>query len=304
MQYAFSYYYYVMSESEPLNASIMFDEFDTNKNGLLDPSEIRLLNLRLSPKNFETSDFEMDRLRVDFDTVLTQCVNRSELISREKFLSCADLVGFLADKFWPGIPSDERLKRWKYKFEVVGDEDTKFIMAGDNEHDLQVKLNNLVRSPRKFICLNDNIDYKLYRGVHRLKNLIKNFYELMYPIPSEFELIHSLGNGNGNGDEEASDKNTFLILLIALSFCVLFLICCVKKSCCDKDTVSRYRREYRVSAALRRRMKKTKTETSSISTSSENESEISTSFKKNLGIFMRSKFKRIRKNRPTTLDNI
>lgn len=299
MQYAFSYYYYVMSESVPLNASIMFDEFDTNKNGFLDPIEITVLNLRLSPKNFETSDYEMDRLRVDFDTVLSQCMNTSGLISREKFLSCDDLVEFLGAKFWPGIPSDERPKRWKYTFETVGDEDTKFIMAGDNEHDLEVKLNNLVRSPKKFICLNDNIDYKLQKEAHRLKVLIKNFYEQMYPIPSGFELTQ-----NPADHEEVADKNTFLILLIALSFCVLFLICSVKKFCCDKESVTKYRREYRVSAALRRRMKKTKNETSSISTSSENESEISTSFKKNLGLFMRSKFKRIRKNRPTTLDNI
>ncbi|RNA18091.1 ERI1 exoribonuclease [Brachionus plicatilis] len=113
----------------------------------------------------------------------------------------------------------------------------------------------------------------------------------MFPVPSAFELT-----GNLDG-EHLADHNSFFILLVAAGFCVLFLICCVKKFCFNGEKATRYRREYRVSAALRRRMKKTKTETSSLSTSSENESKMSGSFKKNLGIFMRSKFKRIKKTK-------
>lgn len=298
MQYAFSYYYYVMGESEPMNASVLFDELDSNKNGFLDQMDIKLLNLRLSTRNFDANDFEMNRIRSDFQLLLEKCENKSDFsLSKKKFLSCDDLVDFLGEKFWPGLPSDEKQKRWKYKFETVGDEDTKFIMISGNEHDLEVKLNNLVRSPRKFICLNDNIDYKLENEARRLKNLIRNFYELLFPIPSSFELTGPLE------PQKLIDQNNSFILLIVISFCVFILVCCVKSFCFDNDKVTRYRREYRVSAALRRRMKKTKTETSSLSTSSEDESQLSSSFKKNFGIFVRSKFKRIRKTK-ATLDNI
>lgn len=57
MQYAFSYYYFVMSELEEFNSTKLFDEFDLNSNRVLDHSEIILINLRLSPRPFSASSF-------------------------------------------------------------------------------------------------------------------------------------------------------------------------------------------------------------------------------------------------------
>jgi len=47
MQYSFAYYYYLMSEEKPFNASEIFDVFDTNYSGVLSDRELRTLATRI-----------------------------------------------------------------------------------------------------------------------------------------------------------------------------------------------------------------------------------------------------------------
>ncbi|CAF0956251.1 unnamed protein product [Brachionus calyciflorus] len=265
MQYSFSYYYYVMSEYEPLNSSVLFDELDINKNGILDDLEIKLINLRLNPKKFDTYDFDMYKLKHEFEACLNECLNMSKVLTKNIYLNCSNLSNYLGEKFWTGLPSEEKSKRYRYNFETVGDQDTKFIMISGNYHDVEVKLNNLLREPTKFICLNDNIDYKLKNEANRLTILISNFYEMMFPVKSNFERDENLV-------ENMEEKNNFMFILIGLILFLVLVLCVLKKlfAYSPNGKLRRFRREYKVSNALRKRMEK-KTETSSISTSSENE---------------------------------
>jgi hypothetical protein len=64
--------------------------------------------------------------------------------------------------------------------------------------EIRVKLNNLIREPRKFICLNDNIDYKLRTETAQLKSIIKNYYSGLLPLKSSFELSDSSASNNHN----------------------------------------------------------------------------------------------------------
>lgn len=72
MQFAFSYFYFLMSAQQQLNVSEVFDEIDTDHSGVLSDREIRTLatrihelplSLQVSPNfkaplpNFETSFF-------------------------------------------------------------------------------------------------------------------------------------------------------------------------------------------------------------------------------------------------------
>ncbi len=52
MQYAFTYYYYVMSELEEFNESRLFDVFDLNMKGLLDESDLMVIKLKMSARPF------------------------------------------------------------------------------------------------------------------------------------------------------------------------------------------------------------------------------------------------------------
>lgn len=47
MQFAFSYFYYLMSAVQPLNISQIFDEVDTDQSGILSDREIRTLATRI-----------------------------------------------------------------------------------------------------------------------------------------------------------------------------------------------------------------------------------------------------------------
>lgn len=47
MQFAFSYFYYLMSAVQPLNLSQVFDEVDTDQSGVLSDREIRTLATRV-----------------------------------------------------------------------------------------------------------------------------------------------------------------------------------------------------------------------------------------------------------------
>jgi UDP-N-acetylglucosamine-lysosomal-enzyme len=63
MQYAFSYYYYLMSERRAFDPEAIFDEFDTDNSGTWSDREIRTLLTRLNelPLTLEALDgFEQD----------------------------------------------------------------------------------------------------------------------------------------------------------------------------------------------------------------------------------------------------
>lgn len=194
MQYAFTYNYFVMSELTQFNASILFDELDLNHNHLLDPNEIQVINLRLSLNAFSsqfTKPSDMYTLNTDLSRNLNECQqNETNLVRREQFLTeCPGLQEFLRSKFWnsENLAGVKDGLRHKYKFEEVTEPDVKFIMIGGDPYEIEVKLNNQIRKPSKFICLNDNIDHKLKREAVELKRLLKNFYVSLFPVKSSFE---------------------------------------------------------------------------------------------------------------------
>ena len=204
MQYSFSYYYFLMGESRDFNASYLFKEFDLNRNGLLDRSEINLIGMRLNTKPFsflpqssmlrsltqsESDRKNMYKLNPELKLYLDECAenytNATGLEFRmnvENFSTCEKLIEYLQDKFWPlrtdsaTSTLDYNFRKNRYKYELLDEEDTKFLMIGGNPYDIELKMNNLIREPVKFICLNDNIDPKTPNEAKKLRYLLKYFY--------------------------------------------------------------------------------------------------------------------------------
>ena len=75
----------------------------------------------------------------------------------------------------------------KYKYETVGDEDVAFHMIRDNATAVLRQLDNIRGKKKKFVCLNDNIDHS-QKDAELIKALLVDFYESLFPIPSQFEL--------------------------------------------------------------------------------------------------------------------
>lgn len=46
---------------------------------------------------------------------------------------------------------------------------------------------------RKFVCLNDNIDHN-HKDAQTVKAVLRDFYESMFPVPSQFELPREYRN--------------------------------------------------------------------------------------------------------------
>lgn len=105
-------------------------------------------------------------------------------INRAQFGKCEKLLEFLQKNL-----NNDFHSKYKYKYEIVGDEETKFLMIGGDPAELDSKLNNLIRQPRKFVCLNDNIDYTLESEALELKRILKKFYTALFPLKSSFELV-------------------------------------------------------------------------------------------------------------------
>lgn len=52
---------------------------------------------------------------------------------------------------------------------------------------------SLIFFSRKFVCLNDNIDHS-HKDAQTVKAVLRDFYESMFPIPSQFELPREYRN--------------------------------------------------------------------------------------------------------------
>lgn len=93
----------------------------------------------------------------------------------------------------------EKIQRWfvsrgKNNFEIVSTEhDVAFLMVNANPQGAQDRLDGILAKPRKFVCINDDIDHSAPESVETL-SIIRRFYESMYPLRSTFELPEGRAN--------------------------------------------------------------------------------------------------------------
>jgi len=112
---------------------------------------------------------------------------RDEAIAREDpiLVSLNDLEGCddIVEKIY-----EHYSKKTKNKFEILSTEDdVAFLMVNANATTTRQKLDGIRQKPRKFVCINDDIDHSDVRSVTTLK-VIRKFYQSMHPVPSSFEL--------------------------------------------------------------------------------------------------------------------
>lgn len=100
------------------------------------------------------------------------------LVTKKLYLACHEL--------WP--PSNitqDKLKR--YKHEILGEDDIIFKMIRNNITYVLNQLDWIRKNRRKFICLNDDLDHAR-EDAKIIRSILKDFYESLFPIPSQFEL--------------------------------------------------------------------------------------------------------------------
>eukprot|EP00276_Gloeochaete_wittrockiana_P022415 CAMPEP_0184363474 /NCGR_PEP_ID=MMETSP1089-20130417/139932_1 /TAXON_ID=38269 ORGANISM="Gloeochaete wittrockiana, Strain SAG46.84" /NCGR_SAMPLE_ID=MMETSP1089 /ASSEMBLY_ACC=CAM_ASM_000445 /LENGTH=231 /DNA_ID=CAMNT_0026703977 /DNA_START=13 /DNA_END=704 /DNA_ORIENTATION=- len=115
----------------------------------------------------------------------------------------------------------------KYKTSVLGTEDVAFIMINENDTRLENRLDGIRREQQRFICLNDDIDHSSPNAPFAVE-LLHNFYNSLFPLPSSFELPPGKRNEFLYIDEIRAhneivkSEKTFTYVGIAAALLVLF----------------------------------------------------------------------------------
>uniref|UniRef100_A0A8D2ZPY0 N-acetylglucosamine-1-phosphotransferase subunits alpha/beta n=1 Tax=Scophthalmus maximus TaxID=52904 RepID=A0A8D2ZPY0_SCOMX len=200
MQFAFSYFYFLMSAQQQLNVSEVFDEIDTDHSGVLSDREIRTLATRIHDLPLSLQDLTgLEQMLINCSKTLPTNLTQLHLVNptQETYY----------DPSMPPVtkglvlhckPITERINKAfreqnKYKFEIMGEEEIAFKMVRTNVSHVVGQLDDIRKNPRKFICLNDNIDHN-HKDAATVKAVLRDFYESMFPLPSQFELPREYRN--------------------------------------------------------------------------------------------------------------
>ncbi|KAK8733624.1 hypothetical protein OTU49_006396 [Cherax quadricarinatus] len=189
MQYAFSYYFFLMSEKRIRTITEIFSIFDTDNSGTLSDREIRTLlthlyDLPLHYNNLQVVHHIIKNCSATHHAkpVTTPVYERyadSDLptVSLELVLECEPLTTLL----------NKLEKTDKYKFVHHNDDDIHFKMVTSNVSIVVHMLDEVRKNPRKFICLNSNLDPRSKEN-DLIHALVQDTYESLFPVPSSFEL--------------------------------------------------------------------------------------------------------------------
>lgn len=232
MQFAFSYFYFLMGERKEMVVEEAFAELDTDGSGILSVRELRTLLARVSslPLDLQTVHQFEDLLRecgqhfngtqpsvdpVEFETHYDPDL---PLVTLEFTHHCKPLL----EKLNATFKAEPR-----YKFEEIEDHSVAFKMINENASKIMQSLDEIRKEKKKFVCLNDNIDHRK-EGAELAKMILLDFYESLYPIPSQFEL----GRQYRNRFLHIRDLNKWLVFrnriqLVLHTACALLLVLCV-----------------------------------------------------------------------------
>uniref|UniRef100_A0A674CS83 N-acetylglucosamine-1-phosphotransferase subunits alpha/beta n=1 Tax=Salmo trutta TaxID=8032 RepID=A0A674CS83_SALTR len=200
MQFSFSYFYFLMSALQPLNVSQVFDEIDTDHSGILSDREIRTLATRIHELPLNLQDLTgLEQLLINCSKTLPTNLTQLHIVSptQEAYYE-ASMPPVTKGLVVHCKAVTERIHKAfkdqnKYKFEIMGEEEIAFKMVRTNVSHVVGQLDDIRKNPRKFICLNDNIDHS-HKDAGTVKAVLRDFYESMFPLTSQFELPREYRN--------------------------------------------------------------------------------------------------------------
>ncbi|XP_033989187.1 N-acetylglucosamine-1-phosphotransferase subunits alpha/beta isoform X2 [Trematomus bernacchii] len=198
MQFAFSYFYFLMSAQQQLNVSDVFDEIDTDHSGVLSDREIRTLATRIHELPLSLQDLTgLEQMLINCSKTLPTNLTQLHLVNptQEAYYdpSMPSVTKGLVLHCKPITERIHKAFRDQNKFEIMGEEEIAFKMVRTNVSHVVGQLDDIRKNPRKFICLNDNIDHS-HKDASTVKAVLRDFYESMFPLPSQFELPREYRN--------------------------------------------------------------------------------------------------------------
>ncbi|XP_070153413.1 N-acetylglucosamine-1-phosphotransferase subunits alpha/beta isoform X2 [Polyergus mexicanus] len=193
MQFAFSYFYFLSSEKRKVPIGEIFDMFDTDKSRTLSDREIRTLLSRLYPLPLDYNlvmEFENAITNCSHDIILSQIIDvppgeryldsTLPVVSKELILNCKSVSKKMQSKFGES-------SRYPHEIIKAGKNEIFEMLISNVSLTVQL-LDEIRREPKKFICLNDDMDPIRHSENEIVRALLNDFYRSLYPLRSNFEL--------------------------------------------------------------------------------------------------------------------
>ncbi|XP_072047226.1 N-acetylglucosamine-1-phosphotransferase subunits alpha/beta-like [Amphiura filiformis] len=197
MQFAFSYMYYIIGAPKEVNVTEVFDEFDTDSSGILSDREIRTLATRLYdlPLDLKTLT-NLENIIINCSKYQPSDAAGASLVTEKYYEQNMPQVSkWLVSHCDPLIQlmGQSVEGQTKYRHELMGEDEIAFKMIRTNVSQVIGQLDDIRKNPRKFICLNDNIEHETGDS-SMVKAVLQDFYESLFPIISQFELPREYRN--------------------------------------------------------------------------------------------------------------
>ncbi|XP_061768562.1 N-acetylglucosamine-1-phosphotransferase subunits alpha/beta-like [Nerophis ophidion] len=194
MQFAFSYFYYLMSVKQQVNISEVFDTADKDHSGLLSKSEIEGFARRIFKEPLNPTDLTglSNELITCSKTPQNEVMQIRQGKSSQEVYSDQNMPQITKDLVLHCKPVTDRIRKAfagqkKYKYQIMEEEEIHFKLI-KNDKDMNILHFKDVRNkPKKFICLNDDID-RNKSGAKEANVMLAEFYKAMFSRPSQFEL--------------------------------------------------------------------------------------------------------------------
>lgn len=246
LQFAFLYYSFVMSETKNLTVGEIFDEFDTDESLTWSDREVRTFLSRIYPLPLDWSAvryFEevvsncsqkLDLPKIEhqqFSTLVYERYEDSSLptITRDLVSQCPTLAEVMLDNF-------AQRPRYKFNSNTKRGLHSNFMMLTSNLTEVVDSLDRLRRSPKKFNCINDNLEPQYPEENELIRHLLEDFYLSFFPKRSRFELPERYRNRfNKYSDYEEWRWRKGLALCVGNSASILLVVfilrfCCMHKA--------------------------------------------------------------------------
>ncbi|KAH8292600.1 hypothetical protein KR018_010176 [Drosophila ironensis] len=246
LQYAFTYYTFLMSEKRVLGVGEIFDEFDTDGSGTWSDREVRTFLTRIYPppldwsamRYFEeviqncTRSLGLDTKveTVEHSTLVYERYEDSNLptITRDLVVRCSLLAEALAANF-------SVRRKYRYHLNPKRTPNSNFVMLTSNLTEVVESLDSMRRNPRKFNCINDNMSATRGEDNELVRTLLEDFYLSFFPRRSKFELPPQFRNRYASWrDYQRWRRRKRAVLVVGYGVSLILVVCLLKFMCQHK----------------------------------------------------------------------
>ncbi|XP_077401637.1 N-acetylglucosamine-1-phosphotransferase subunits alpha/beta-like isoform X2 [Vanacampus margaritifer] len=193
MQFAFSYFYFLMSIKQQASISEVFHTADKDHSGVLSDNEIQDLAMQIYKQQLKPEDLTRlknqlincsQSLPKEVSQIHRAKPSQKSQVTEELFMNCKPVTDRIRSTF-----ADQK----KYKYKALNSDEVHFKMIHNDLAEVEHIFDDIHRHPKKFVCINDDIDHTKSNAMGVKKKLME-FYQSMLPQPSQFELHKDMPN--------------------------------------------------------------------------------------------------------------